>query len=79
MSAMQWWIIVPLHPDMCGEIAECKVASATVEGPNAQVLKHGQERRLVVALPESAMLIFTRVAHHRCRMDIHCATKGWEK
>ena len=26
-------IIVPLHPDMSGEIAECKVPSATVQGP----------------------------------------------
>ena len=50
-------IIVPLHPDMCGEIAECKVPSATVDGPIVQVLKYGQERRLVVALPQSAILL----------------------
>ena len=42
---------------MCGEIAECKVPNATVEGPIVQVLKYGQERRLVVALPQSAILI----------------------
>ena len=49
-------IIVPLHPDICGEIAECKVLpSATVEGRIVQVLKYGQERRLVVALPQSAI------------------------
>ena len=49
--------IVPLHPDMCGEKAERKVPSATVEGLIAQVLKFGQERRLVVAMPQSAILI----------------------
>ena len=32
-------IIVPLRPDLCGEIAECKVPSAMVEGPIVQVLK----------------------------------------
>ena len=30
-------MIVPLRPDMSGEIAECKVPSATVEGPIVQV------------------------------------------
>ena len=50
-------IIVPLHPDMCGEISERKVPSATVEGPIVQALKFRQERRLVVALPQSAILI----------------------
>ena len=33
-------IIVPLHPDMSGEIAECKAPSATAEGPIVQVLKY---------------------------------------
>ena len=33
-------IIVPLRPDMSGEIAECKVPSATIEGPIVQVLNH---------------------------------------
>ena len=32
-------ITVPLHPDMCGEIAECKVPSATVQGPIVQILE----------------------------------------
>ena len=50
-------IIVPLHPDMCGDMAECKVPSATDEGPIVKVLKYGQERCLVVALPQSAILI----------------------
>ena len=30
-------VIVPLHLHMCGEIAECKVPSATVERPIVQV------------------------------------------
>ena len=50
-------VILPLRPDMCGEIAEYKVPSATVERPIVQVLKYGQERHLVVALPQSAVLI----------------------
>ena len=50
-------IIVPLRPDMSGEIAECKVRSAAVEGPIVQVLKYRDERRLVVALPQSAILM----------------------
>ena len=32
-------IIVPLHPDMCGETAECKVPNAVVHGPIVQVLR----------------------------------------
>ena len=40
-------IVIPLHLDMCGEIAECKVPSATVEGPIVKVLKHKGEWRLV--------------------------------
>ena len=38
--------IAPLHPEMCGEIAKCKVPRATLKGPIAQALKRGQERRL---------------------------------
>ena len=49
-------IIVPSHPDMCGRV-ECQASSATVEGPIVQVLKYGQERRLIVALLQSAILI----------------------
>ena len=33
-------IVVPLHPEMCEEIAECKTPSAAVEGPTVQVLEH---------------------------------------
>ena len=33
-------IIVPVHPDVSGEIAECKALSATVQGPIVQVLEH---------------------------------------
>ena len=33
-------VIVPLCPEVRGEIAECKVPSATVEGPIVQVLEH---------------------------------------
>ena len=46
-----------LHPDMSGEIAECKVPSATVERPIVQMLKYRGERRLVVALRRPAILI----------------------
>ena len=50
-------IIVPLHPNMKGEIAECQVASATVTGPIVQVYEHRGTKRLVVALPNSAILV----------------------
>ena len=49
-------IIVPLHPGMQGEIAECQVPSAIVTGPIVQVYEHNGARRLVVALPNSAIL-----------------------
>ena len=50
-------IIVPLHPSMQGEIAECQVPSATVTGPIVQVCEFEGARRLVVALPNSAILV----------------------
>ena len=50
-------IIVPLHPGMQGEIAERQVPSATVAGPIVQVYEHEGARRLVVALPDSAILV----------------------
>ena len=50
-------IIVPLHPSMQGEIAECQVPSATVTGPIVQVYEFDGARRLVVALPNSAILV----------------------
>ena len=50
-------IIVPLHPGMHGQIAECQVPSATVTGPTVQVYEHNGARRLVVALPNSAILV----------------------
>ena len=33
-------IIDPLHPCMCGEIAECRVPSSMVQGPIVQVLDY---------------------------------------
>ena len=42
-------IIVPLHPRMEGEIAECQVPSATVTGPIVQVYEFEGTKRLVVA------------------------------
>ena len=50
-------IIVPLHPNMQGEVAECQVPSATVTGPIVQVYEFDGARRLVVALPRSAILV----------------------
>ena len=50
-------IIVPLHPNMQGEIAEYQVPSATVTGPIVQVYEFNGTRRLVVALPQSATLV----------------------
>ena len=49
-------IIVPLHPRMQGEIAECQVPSGTVTGPIVQTKEFDGARRLVVALPQSAIL-----------------------
>ena len=42
-------IIVPLHPDLCGEVAECKVPSSVVQGPIAQVFSFNGERRRIVS------------------------------
>ena len=42
---------------MKGEIAECQVPSATVTGPVIQVYSHNGAKRLVVALPNSAILV----------------------
>ena len=50
-------IIVPLHPRMEGEVAECQVPGATVAGPIVQVYEFEGKRRLVVALPNSAILV----------------------
>ena len=50
-------IIVPLHPRMEGEVAECQVPSATVTGPIVQVYEFEGKKRLVVALPSSAILV----------------------
>ena len=49
--------IVPLRPGMKGEIAECQVPSATVTSPIVQVYSHNGAKRLVVALPNSAILV----------------------
>ena len=50
-------VILPLHPDMQGEIAECQVPSATVTGPIVQVYDFNGVKRLVVALPQSTILV----------------------
>ena len=50
-------IIVPLHRRMEGEVAECQVPSATVTGPLVQVYEFEGKKRLVVALPSSAILV----------------------
>ena len=50
-------IIVPLHPSMQGEIAECQAPRATVTGPIVQIYEFDGARRLVVALPQSAILV----------------------
>ena len=50
-------IILPLHPRMVGDIAECQVPSATVTGPIVQVYEFNDSKRLVVALPQSTILV----------------------
>ena len=50
-------IILPLHPRMEGDIAECQVPSATVTGPIVQVYEFNDSKRLVVALPQSTILV----------------------
>ena len=50
-------IILPLHPSMEGEIAECQVPSATVTGPIVQTYDFNGSKRLVVALPQSTILV----------------------
>ena len=44
-------------PRMEGEVAECQVPSATVTGPIVQVYDFEGTKRLVVALPRSAILV----------------------
>ena len=48
---------MPLHPRMQGEIAECQVPSATVTGPIVQTYEFNGAKRLVVALPQSTILV----------------------
>ena len=50
-------IIVPLHPNMHGDIAECQAPSAIVTGPIVQVYEFNGAKRLVVAFPQSAILV----------------------
>ena len=50
-------IILPLHPTMQGVIAECQVPSATVTGPIVQTYEFNGAKRLVVALPQSTILV----------------------
>ena len=50
-------IVLPLHPRMQGEIAECQVPSATVTGPIVQTYEFNGSKRLVVALPQSTILV----------------------
>ena len=50
-------IILPLHPSMEGEIAECQVPSATVTGPIVQIYDFNGSKRLVVALLQSTILV----------------------
>ena len=69
-------IIVPLHPDVSREIAECKVPGATVQGPIVQVLEHRGERRLVVALPQSAILISQEWLTTAARWTVVAKSKG---
>ena len=42
---------------MQGEIAECQVPSATVTGPIVQTYEFDGAKRLVVALPQSTILV----------------------
>ena len=50
-------IILPLHPRMQGDLAECQVPSATVTGPIVQTYEFTGAKRLVVALPQSTILV----------------------
>ena len=50
-------IILPLHPRMQGDVAECQVPSPTVTGPIVQTYEFNGARRLVVALPQSTILV----------------------
>ena len=50
-------VIVPQHPDMCGEMAECRVPNTKVHGPIVLTLQYQGQTRLVVALIQSMTLI----------------------
>ena len=66
-------IIVPVHPGMKGEIADCQVPSATVTGPIVQVYSHNGAKRLKKAGCSTSKFChsrISRVAHHHSGMDI---------
>ena len=68
-------IILPLHPKMEGDIAECQVPSATVTGPIVQTYDFNGSKRLVVALPQSTILVSQGMADYHCRMGVHFRSK----
>ena len=64
-------VIVPLHPDMCGEIAKCKVPSSLDHGPimqtlSCQGLKAGRGSSTISCLD------LPGVANHCCSMGESC-------
>ena len=71
-------MIVPLQPAMRGEIAECQVPSATVSGPSAS-LEHQGTRRLVVALPQSAILISQERLTTAARWTFVSGPVSWQR
>ena len=69
-------IILPLHPRMEGEIAECQVPSATVTGPIVQVYEFNGSQRFVGCVTPINHPCFTRMADFYSRMGVHFRTKS---
>ena len=62
-------VIVRLHPDMSGEIAERKAPSATIQGPIAQTSWRAKTSSCPSSISDSYL---SGVANHCCLTDSHC-------
>ena len=64
-------IIVPLHPDTFGEIAECRLPSSIVQGPIVHVLDYLWRTSVSGCASAISHSYFTGVANHCRWLDSH--------
>ena len=70
-------IIVPLHPNMRGEIAECQVPSATVTGPIVQLyVMSTRECRDWWLRSRTQQSLSPKSGHYNCQVDICLRTQA---